>query len=379
MTPKDEVPPAQASSITDAAATGARAQALEMRGRLPQHRNNSVTSFDSLATSFSSTASTSSLDNYPLKSPALRADSYTDSVNAARRGSAMSGEAYPHQSSGHRAHSRQRTGSHSRDPYPGVWRRTKRWSREAAKVLAIVDEFARSPEGRAACAAALRNCPYQLSASLPGAACENGGELAPMDGSKPVPASLNIGPVSSLRTLLLAISAIDFQRLVLEMDAFKRYTRAWERREGHSRRVLTHGDTQYGNLLIRKEMNPDRPVASGMPRIRAAEDAASPLGGAAQPRSRSRSRKNLVPHERLVVIDMEYLNHGPRAYDIANMFVEMGADYDHPTDSWNMTANGPYPSTEMRRRWLRAYAEQGRLMRMRGKTPKLPSATTLGR
>jgi thiamine kinase-like enzyme len=246
-----------------------------------------------------------------------------------------------------------------------MWRRSKRWAREAAKVLALVDEFCATSKGRAATAKALADTPLR-----------NQKQFSPfMDFEMEDRIhSVKLGTaVSSLRNTLLAIAAIDFPRLLAEMDAFKRFIRRWEKLHGMSRRVLAHGDTQYSNLLLIKEgaMQLDS-AGKGMPRDRSRErggdEDRSPTGPNPMSSSRPRSR-HVAPYERLIVIDFEYCSPNPRAYDIANAFHEWRFDYHHATDCWSPYTLA-YPTRDERRRWLRAYVEQGRLIRMRGKAPK---------
>lgn len=347
---------------------GAKEQAMAIRGYSPEHRNNSVASFDSLATSYNSQDGGSMMSNSTESlaiSPSTGPTSYTDSVAAARRGQSQSPYAFGSSGSSARRSSTSRgSSSIHRQPYPGVWRRTKRWAREAGKVFALVDEFAESEQGKIACEQA-----------LVGTAME-GHTFSPFPAQSPPRVhSLKLATtIMNLQATLLAIASIDFPRFLKEMDAYKRFVRRWERSNGPSRRVLAHGDTQYSNLLLIKEGKEDD-VGVGMPRDRDRRErsvSVEPDGGRPEARrmpSRQKSRTRLAPYERLIVIDFEYCSPNPRAYDIANAFQEWRFDYHSPTDSWS-PYNQPYPNQDQRRRWLRAYVEQGRLLRLRGKTSK---------
>ncbi|PWN32187.1 kinase-like protein [Meira miltonrushii] len=317
---------------------------MSIRGFSP-HRNNSVTSFDSLATSFNSQDSSSINNENGFSSPSFGPtgsgpSSYTESVNA---------------------------------PYPGMWRRSKRWAREAGKVLALVDEFCKTDAGQAACKRALKGTPLE------------GREFSPFTSFNDINVpSLELGTtVNSLRITLLAIASLNFPRFLAEMDAFKAFIRKWEKLNGASRRVLAHGDTQYSNLLLIKEGAFEEDSAGkGMPRERS-RDSSKPTDSPEISKSRSssissnkrRSRSRRAPYERLIVIDFEYCSPNPRAYDIANAFHEWRFDYHHITDCWSPYTFA-YPTRDERRRWLRAYVEQGRLLRMRGKAPKAASDPT---
>ncbi|KAK0558099.1 hypothetical protein OC846_000092 [Tilletia horrida] len=393
-----------------------------------QGRNNSVASFDSLATSYNShtsswsgsEAATSTLLTGGTTSPwpftatpepaassyAASQTSYASSIDGTGQapGSFM-GFTSPkspfmvaHKSVpatpltlGRSVSGFDALQQHQRSPYPGVWRRMKRWSREAGKVIGLVDAFCSTPAGRAAAERALGHPLHELGARAP---TWHSRDLGTTRG--------NLG------NALRAIAAIDLASFVLQLDAYKDYVRQVERREGQSKRVFAHNDSQYGNLLIMKnppgaqgKVDADgskgagtKPVggrsgsvdavdgvgrdgARGMPR----ERAGSIIGGAFSPRllpidgasrSSSRSRRE-PPHHALVVIDFEYAAPNPRGFDIANHFQEWRTDYHHPTLCWSLTHHGPYPSESERRRWLRAYVEQGRFLRLRVGSSKLPT------
>lgn len=357
------------TSIAGAGVDGAHVQGMAIRGYSPKHRNSSVASFDSLATSYNSqdggSMSSGSSDNL-LMSPNLGPSSYSDSVSAARRGQSQSPYTFNTPSaSRRRGSSTSRIGSGStRQPYPGVWRRTKRWAREAGKVFALVDEFSMTERGKVACERELKGTVLEGTQFTPFPAV-----------SPPRTKSLALGStLMNLKTTLLAIASIDFPHLLKEMDAYKKYVRKWEKVNGTSRRVLAHGDTQYSNLLLIKDGGVED-VGMGMPRDRDRGREKTPsmneqgMGEVRRGMSRQRSRTKVAPYERLVVIDFEYCSPNPRAYDIANAFQEWRFDYHCPTDSWSPYSL-PLPSQDERRRWLRAYVEQGWLLRMRGKTSK---------
>ncbi|SPO24081.1 related to CKI1 - choline kinase [Ustilago trichophora] len=351
------------------------------------HRNSSTVSLDSLATSYNSQSSFfgDSPSSTGFTSPTLSSSSATDTPNSyfpPVTNGPMSPLALAPQG---RASQKQKS---SRGPYPGVWRRLKRWSREAAKVVELVDGFAKTESGAKAIAMCFSGHPsirQELQA--------NPNALS----------TANIGPTpGNLRNTLRAIRAIDLVLLYREVEEFKRFVRKWERREGPSRRVFAHNDAQYGNLLAIKHLNaasaaliaqPEQrmrdakspsvevpSIPAGMPRLPSHDsrrDSTTSLADSQSPasvRSKSRSRANFKKppplHHRIVVIDFEYASPNPRGYDIANHFQEWRADYHHPTLSWSLTHHGSYPDAQQRRKWLRAYVEQGRLLRMGGRASK---------
>ncbi|GAC71396.1 choline kinase [Moesziomyces antarcticus T-34] len=364
------------------------AASIDIRaGSAYAHRNSSTVSLDSLATSYNSQSSFSS-DSPSLTdvtSPTLSASSVSGTPNPyfpPIANGPMSPLALVPQ-----GRTSQKPKS-SRGPYPGVWRRLKRWSLEAAKVIELVDRFAKSDSGAKAIAMCFSGHPsirQELQAD-PNAL-----------------STATIGPTpGNLRNSLRAIRAIDLPSLYHQVEEFKRFVRKWERKEGPSRRVFAHNDAQYGNLLAIKHYNASTApptiqsgngsrdakaipaetpsIPAGMPRLLSngvRRDSIASAAGSQSPesvRSKSRSRANLrkpAPlHHRIVVIDFEYASPNPRGYDIANHFQEWRADYHHPTLSWSLTHHASYPDQEQRRKWLRAYVEQGRLLRMGGRASK---------
>lgn len=348
------------------------------------HRNSSAASLDSLATSYNSQSSFSPSMSGSFGSPDMSGSSGTDTPNSyfpSLNNGTMSPLALNPIGKTTLKHG-------SRGPYPGVWRRLKRWSREAAKVVELVEAFARSDSGAKAVAMCFSGHPSIRQ------------EMQAGDGALST-ASIGFTP-GNLRNTLRAIRAIDLVSMYREVDEFKQFVRRWERREGPSRRVFSHNDAQYGNLLSIKHFPPgsvgeppkhpsrgltgDLPsFPTGMPRQSSMDSRrqsfASMTGNSPAPastrsnsHSRTTAKKAPPPHHRIVVIDFEYASPNPRGYDIANHFQEWRADYDHPSLSWSLTHHGSYPDEHQRRKWLRAYVEQGRLMRMGGKISKPSTA-----
>ena len=293
---------------------------------MSRHGNISTVSFDSLATSYDSTSSGSL--RYTPSAPACATTSGGDLLNMSPL--ALGPSSAPMQP--------------PVGPYPGVWRRLKRWTREASKVIELVNDFLSSPEGTAVCDAL--DFPEKLPTSIG-------------DGpsTSRVRAKDLVSTASYWKDMLLGLLAVDLPLLCLEIAEYKQYVRGWERSEGKSRRVFCHNDSQYGNLLkLRLDEHGQLPaMASGMPRAGMSPGIASP---------RRRCSSSVSPHQRLVVIDFEYASSNPRAYDIANHFHEWRANYSGP-NSWSLTDHGAYPSPEERERWLRVYVEQGLVLKKR--------------
>ncbi|SNX86548.1 related to CKI1 - choline kinase [Melanopsichium pennsylvanicum] len=351
------------------------------------HRNSSAVSLDSLATSYNSQSSffgdSPSLTR--ASSPTLSPSSATDTPspyfppvsNGPMSPFALAPQNRPTQK-----------GKSSRGPYPGVWRRLKRWSREALKVVELVDRFAKTQSGAKAIAMCFAGHPSIRQELRAGSNALSTATIGPTPGN--------------LRNTLRAIRAIDLVSLYHEVEEFKRFVRTWERREGPSRRVFAHNDAQYGNLLAIKQFNaasiamatqPEQrtrdarspsveipSIPAGMPRLpsndnrrnstTSAAGSQSPVSVRSKSRTRTNFKKPAPLHHRIVVIDFEYASPNPRGYDVANHFQEWRADYHHPTLAWSLTHHGSYPDAQQRRKWLRAYVEQGRLLRMGGRASK---------
>ncbi|WFD32724.1 choline kinase [Malassezia sp. CBS 17886] len=300
------------------------------------HANSSTMSFDSLATSYDSVASFCLSPTQGVGEQLLREE---EAGGLSMSPLALGPATAPVCES---------------KPYPGVWRRIKRWTREASKVVEMVNAFGMTQEGKVVTEALgiPNGLPVTVQEEAAAAACR-------------VTAASLAAPRESLVGTMQALLALDLPQLCLEMSRYKQWVRQWEQREGRSRRVLCHNDSQYGNLLLlRVDDSGSLPaMAAGMPRgdanssprVRAVD---SPSG---RPRSRSRVRAR-APHERLVVIDFEYATANPRAYDIANHFHEWRANYHDLQSPWALS-HGDYPSAAERVRWLRAYVEQGRALR----------------
>lgn len=307
-------------------------------GLFNMRANASTMSFDSLATSYDSVASPRSTLFTPIDAPCLDKDQYAMSPLTL---GPSDGCAPP---------------PPSHDPYPGVWRRLKRWTREASKVVELVNKFAHSPEGRVVCEAyGVHALPVTLDAPRPPRSAR----------------AIELRTTNShFADMMRSLMAYDIPRLCLEISEYKEYVRTWERLEGKSRRVFCHNDSQCGNLLLlRVNEHGELPaMASGMPRTE--QTPASPCSPVVRSRSRSRSRAR-APHQRLVVIDFEYATSNPRAFDIANHFHEWCANYVDDKYAWSLRHHGAYPTKEERMRWLRAYVEQGRQMNRRGRSTKL--------
>ncbi|WFD34162.1 choline kinase [Malassezia cuniculi] len=300
--------------------------------------NSSAMSFDSLATSYdshcySSDSSGTAFQNmtpYMLATPNTR-NSYTPSqFTNVSQDICMSPLALGPSSDNS-------VPTQIRGPYPGVWRRMKRWTREASKVIELVNEFLETPEGKAVCTK------LDLPSSLP--VIPNSPE------NPPIVTSHELGHTRfSFSDMLKSLLAFDLPSLCMQVVQYKWHVRQWERQNGKSRRVFCHNDSQYGNLLLRRfnEHGQLPPVAAGMRRASSQVDS----------RSRRRDPRNM-PHQRLVVIDFEYASPNPRAYDIANHFHEWRANYHDLERPWSLVDHGAYPNADERRRWLHSYVEQG--------------------
>lgn len=319
------------------------------------HSNTSTTSFDSLATSFDDD---SIVQSPPPRTPSMGPTNAIDPMQLplAANGHGL-GVTSPTLGATEVPRTPGRASTSRRRPYPGVWRRCKRWTREAEKVITLVENFASTPAGQVVLQRAVKDF------------TPNGnGDWSQVTTSN-LPLTTGHGPASAA-----SICAANFAQFKRELDAFKLSARAWEAEQGQSKRVFSHNDSQYGNLLI---IQPDRAARPGLTHA----PFSAPAGAGGMPREHSDSKAPApinshvgtgggpwarAPHHQIVVIDFEYASPNPRAFDIANHFHEWRADYHHPTLSWSLTHHRPFPGKQERKSWLRAYVQQGRLLRMRG-------------
>lgn len=184
---------------------------------------SSVFSFGASHYSSSSAGSTSSLATIgseygtPVNSPLL----------LPRRGSSESRAAQ-------KKRSRSVTSSRGRraNDKLGVWENITRWTREAKLVLKEFDQLAALP-GFSSLLATTTPPPSTPSSS------------SPPDGS-----STHIPPLSSPSATFSLRAALNLPLFEQQVKLYRNYVREWEKREGKSKRVFSHNDTQYGNLLL---------------------------------------------------------------------------------------------------------------------------------
>jgi len=125
---------------------------------------------------------------------------------------------------------------------------------------------------------------------------------------------------------VLALPAVKASvRAKINLDAFRvqwekymQWLNDVESREGASRRVFAHNDTQYGNLL----------------RL-------------------AKRERNIPEHRQIVVVDFEYASPNPAAFEIANHFHEWTANYHSSIP--HILDHSKYPTLEERRNFYSAY------------------------
>ena len=148
----------------------------------------------------------------------------------------------------------------------GVWENITRWTREAKLVLKALDELAAMPG---------------FSRSL----------------DKTPSTTDHVLPLTSPSLTLSVRATLNLPLFEQQVKLYRKFVQNWEKTNGKSKRVFSHNDTQYGNLLM---MTP-----------REGED------------EKELERK---AHERIIVVDFEYASANPRGFDLANHFVERQAD-----------------------------------------------------
>ncbi|OCB85218.1 kinase-like protein [Sanghuangporus baumii] len=113
-------------------------------------------------------------------------------------------------------------------------------------------------------------------------------------------------------------SALDLDRFVEDWERYMTWLSNWEKINGASKRVFAHNDTQYGNLLMRKNIKEGTPG-----------------------------------HRQIIVVDFEYAGPNSAAFDIANHFHEWTADYHSSTP--HILVPERYPTEQERQNFYKAY------------------------
>ncbi|KAH9922009.1 kinase-like protein [Epithele typhae] len=111
---------------------------------------------------------------------------------------------------------------------------------------------------------------------------------------------------------------LDLDRFEREWELYTRWLDQKEMTDGLSRRVFSHNDTQYGNLLRMRTLKEGQPA-----------------------------------HRQIIVVDFEYASPNPAAFDIANHFHEWTTNYHGPNP--HLLDPARYPSLDERRNFYRAY------------------------
>lgn len=162
------------------------------------------------------------------------------------------------------------------------------------------------------------------------------GLLPPVDGEENrwrVVTEQNVESWLSLAREVLALpNAPEAVRRGLDLDSLEREWKQYsdwlhekEALDGPSKRVFSHNDTQYGNLLRLKHLQP------GLPE-----------------------------HHQIIVVDFEYAGLNAAAFDIANHFHEWTANYHSSTP--HLLSPALYPTAEQRRNFYRAYLKHDKLV-----------------
>ncbi|KAI0762666.1 kinase-like protein [Fomes fomentarius] len=111
---------------------------------------------------------------------------------------------------------------------------------------------------------------------------------------------------------------LDLDRFAHEWHLYMQWLYQKEKTEGTGRRVFSHNDAQYGNLLRLRTL-----------------------------------KEGQTAHRQIIVVDFEYASPNPAAFDIANHFHEWTVDYHGPTP--HILDPARYPTLEERQNFYRAY------------------------
>lgn len=153
----------------------------------------------------------------------------------------------------------------------GVWDNITRWTREAKLVLRELDHLTQLPG-------------FEGGSKTPGQPPSTPNGL--LNG-----ATEHVPPLSSLAATLQLRSDLNLPLFEQQVKLYRNFTKEWEKMEGKSKRVFSHNDTQYGNLLL---LTP-------------------PVG---ENEAAFEEETLLAPHQKIIVVDFEYASANPRGFDI---------------------------------------------------------------
>lgn len=143
----------------------------------------------------------------------------------------------------------------------GVWENITRWTREAKLVLKELDQIADIPG---------------ITEAYP----------SPIKSST----SQHIPPLATPALTLALRETLNLPLFEQQVKLYRRFVRDWEKSAGKSKRIFSHNDTQYGNLLLLT------PPADGDESLL--------------------ERSLQAPHQKIIVVDFEYASANPRGFDI---------------------------------------------------------------
>lgn len=181
----------------------------------------------------------------------------------------------------------------------GVWENVTRWTREAKLVLKELDQLA----------------------ALPGFAAFLGPATADRKStSDALHSEDHVTPLDSPALTFSLRAELNLPLFEQQVKLYRSFVRDWEKAEGKSKRVFSHNDTQYGNLLL--------------------------LTPADESDERVLERSLQAPHQKIIVVDFEYASANPRGFDI-------GPSASSPSLSSCAKTDPP-------RRWQRTTSSSGR-------------------
>lgn len=184
-------------------------------------------------------------------------------------------------------------------PRSVIWQNIDSWTKAAKRVLNKVDKLEDILQGIAG----------------PNPDATRGGDFI-----------YDVDPLNAPSLLAECRRLLDIQAFQQEVKKYRQYIQKREAQSGRSKRVFAHNDAQCGNLLKLTPGGKDE-IVPGLK----------------------------FPHEMIIVVDFEYAGVNPRAFDIANHFLEWQTDYHHPTLSHSLSRHGKAPTIEERQRFYRAY------------------------
>lgn len=199
-----------------------------------------------------STSSGSSIFSFGAMSYASSNGSYSSSYGGSQYGTPLVSSPLLMAQGDRRGESRAASKKRSRSSLPrgrrtkdklGVWENITRWTREAKLVLKALDELSSTPGFDSLFHSSRDKSPSPAPALRPE---DEGNEDEE-----------HVIPLVSPERIFAMREEFNLPLFEQQVKLYRTSVRRWEKQEGKSKRVFSHNDTQYGNLLIQTPSSPE--------------------------------------------------------------------------------------------------------------------------